>query len=62
MNIPPDWLSDHPVVERWEINDPGGKGLEATRITRDAIKPKIQRLVRELKENKDDALEAGNVS
>lgn len=37
----PEWLENSPNFVRWEVADPGGKGLEETRVARDAIKEKV---------------------
>lgn len=37
----PVWLSDSPKFIRWDVEDPGGKGLEETIIARDAVKAKV---------------------
>ena len=42
----PDWLRNHPKFEYWHIEDPGGKGLDATRAAREAIKTKVEDLIR----------------
>ena len=34
--------------EDWELDDPAGQGVEATRLIRDDIKSRIQRLIAEL--------------
>lgn len=37
----PDWLTQSPKFIRWDVEDPGGKGLVETITARDAIKSKV---------------------
>lgn len=41
----PEWLSSSPNYTAWDIDDPGGKGLEETNIAKEAIKLKIEELI-----------------
>jgi len=45
----PDWLENAPNTIRWDVEDPGGKGLEETVIARDIIKSKVADLVNDKK-------------
>jgi protein-tyrosine-phosphatase len=41
----PEWLSKHPNYTYWAIDDPGGKGKEATFRAKEEIKLKLKELV-----------------
>lgn len=41
----PVWLTNAPNFIRWDIEDPGGKGLEETIIARDLVKAKVIELI-----------------
>jgi len=41
----PDWLLDYKGVLSWDIDDPKGLGLEATRHARDLVERKVKELV-----------------
>lgn len=43
----PKWLSDHPKYQRWEVDDPGGKGYEPTVVAKNAIKPLVEEFIRQ---------------
>jgi len=42
----PIWLSEHPNYIAWNIDDPGGKGLEETNMVKEVIKAKVTELIR----------------
>lgn len=42
----PIWLSQHPNYIAWNIDDPGGKGLEETNEVKDIIKARVTELIR----------------
>lgn len=41
----PDFLRNSRKVEIWEIEDPGGRGLEVHRMDRDEIKEKVKEFI-----------------
>lgn len=45
----PKWLSSHPKYIAWDVEDPGGKGLEETNIAKEAIRSKVMELIRATK-------------
>jgi len=42
----PIWLSNHTNYIAWNIDDPGGKGLEETNRVKDIIKAKVIELIK----------------
>jgi len=40
-NYTPIWLSNHPNYIAWNIDDPGGKGIEETNRVKEIIKTKV---------------------
>ena len=45
VSISPDWLKDQPHYLYWHMPDPKGKGMEATRATKDEITKRIKELI-----------------
>ncbi len=43
----PDYLSKSPKFEYWDIEDPRSKGAEATVVTKDDIKERVIRLIKQ---------------
>lgn len=45
----PEWLSNHPNYEYWDVKDPGGKGPAETEVARKAVKEKVENLIKRLR-------------
>ena len=37
----PDWLENAPNCVRWDVDDPGGKGIEETNKAKEIVKSKV---------------------
>lgn len=41
----PTWLSSNPKYRFWNVQDPGGKGYESTKLAFSKIRPMVQELI-----------------
>lgn len=50
VDYTPEWLSGYSSYIAWDIDDPGGKGIEETIVAKDMIKSKILDLIGKVQE------------